>query len=176
MALISGQASSGTMGRTTCRPLPPVVLTHDSRLQDSSAAARTSAERPPRARGPGERLVGVEVDDEAVRALQAIWMLGAAGKSSPRGGPPARTFARARRRLRGYARETYCSTTPVFLSGTLDRIEAVRQRACHVLLVKRWLADALGNTHQRQRPAGDVWQHPVRHCPVEVGELLLGQR
>ena len=56
------------MAKTTCRPLPPVVLTKDSRAECFQVGADLVGGGGDG--GPRERFVGVEVDDEAVGVLE----------------------------------------------------------------------------------------------------------
>lgn len=122
--------------------------------------------------GPGERFVGVEVEDEAVGVLERIVARA-----------PGMDFEDAELRERGesFRRGGFFAERDVglddagFLVAHIDGADAGWERGVDVLLEEAGLGRALGAAHDGERAAGDVRQHARGDGEVVVGERLLGE-
>ena len=163
-SLTSGQPAFGFSGATTCRPLPPVVLTKaarpglSSRSRTSRARRRSPPPRPRRRRGRGPSRSGP-------------------GSPAPRASPASRAArarrpAPARRGRRG--RRPPGSARPRSSFGSSNGQDVAAEPLPGVLL-----EEALGRVPPGQRSSASgrrtmKRRHPRPDRAVVLGEALLG--
>ena len=162
-----GQSCSGSMGTTTWRPLPPVVLRKLSRPSALEALADVGGgwRRASRQAMAG---VGIEVDDDAVGVLEVVVA-----------GAPGMDFEDSDLGEAGEGFGSGEGDVGLDFAGLLvadgNGLDAGRQGVVDVLLEEAGLAGAVGAADERERAVGDVRQHVRGDGPVVVGELLLGE-
>ena len=158
--------SVGSIGTTTCSPLPPVVLRNarepdvlEQRLQQLHGLRRASL--------PRQRVVGIEIEDDAVGIAELR-----------RARAPRMELEHAhlqQRDERGHRVRHHVQSPAVARPGP----RRGRSRGVHarvgVLLVEALLVPAVGTAHQRQRAVAQVRQDPLADRLVVVREIALGE-
>ena len=117
-------------------------------------------------RGPVQPLVGVEVEDHAVRPLQFVAF-----------GAPDVEFDRAHLHRADQARGIGDIDIVLDPRRRLDGhgLQRLGPALAQVLLEERLPTEAVRQPHQRQRPVGRDRQHPVGDRLVITGEVQLGR-
>ena len=159
---LASSHGAGRIGSTTCRPLPPVVLTKLSSFRSlqplAHLARRGDHVVPCRRRGRDrDRTPGGWPPRDARWSSRAVDLQHAGLRQRDQAAADRRSRSTCRRRARARA----CSC-----------LSSMPAEAC--FWKKHCPLDAVGAAHQRQHAAGDVRPHPVPDLLVIFRQHLLG--
>ena len=159
-ALASSQDAFGRSGTTTCRPLPPDVLTKLTRSRPCEVIAHV--DRTLNDRVPADALSRIEVEDEAIGLLRVRQR-----------GAPWMDLENAGLNQGEKAREVLDRHSLVIThADPLDQI--LIEARPGVLLEKALLLRSAWAAQERQRPVHDLRQDPIGDLRIELSEPELG--
>jgi hypothetical protein len=162
-AVTVGQSSAGSMGSTTCRPLPPVVLRKPfspkvSRSLRSTVAAST--------------MVDHGSDSSGSKSMTMRSGRSSAPSREPHGWISSTPICTSDTTAPTSLAIMYVPT-PVD-SGTSIGCRKAPERLLHVLLVEAVRLVAVGTAHERERAIREMRDDEVADRRVVLGELALG--
>ena len=159
--LLAVSQSAPAIGKTTCRPLPPVSLTKLCKVDGGEPLTHVARGRDDV--GPAETVTGIDVENDAVANLQMIDHRAAHVH-----------FEHARLHQRKQPVQVLDRDDLPLLAVDHGAEIFLGETGRRVLLEEALARRAIGTAHQRQRPVDHLRRHPVPNRAIVIGQILLG--